>query len=99
MSQSMQEVLLQRQALLAKIAVQRDQIARTGGRLKTPLAWADQAVGVVHYLRSHPMIWAVVAGLLVVRRSSVLAVPRMAWRLWKWYRSARSFTGKMLDRL
>ncbi len=95
----MQDVLLQRQALLAKIAAQREQIARAGERLKTPLGWADQAFGVLHYLRSHPMIWAVVAGLLVIRRGSLLAVPRMAWRVWKWYRSARSLTGKMLDRL
>lgn len=99
MTQSLQDVLRQREALLAKIAAQREQISRTGERLKTPLAWADQAVGVVHYLRSHPLILAVLAGFLVVRKGSVLAVPRMAWRVWKWYRSARSFTGKMLDRL
>ncbi len=94
----MQHILQRRQALLSQIANQRSQMARAGARLSTPLGWVDQVVEAIRYLRAHPLILTAAAGLLAYRRGRLLAVPRLAWRIWKGYRAGRSFISKWLAR-
>ncbi len=98
MNEQMLEVMQRRGELLARIAVQREQVAGIGARWQTPLALADQGISALHYARSHPVLIGGVAALIAVRRRGVVGMVKGAWRLWKVYRSVATFATRLSAR-
>ena len=92
MSNQMLRVMQRRGELLARIAAQRGQVAEVGARWQTPLALADRGLAAVRFLRSHPVLVAGVAALLVIRRRGVTGLARSGWRAWKVYRYFAMFS-------
>lgn len=88
-----------RQELLARIDMQRGQVAEIGRRWETPLAIADQGVAAARFLRSHPVLVAGAAALLLVRRRGVVGLAKGAWMVWKGYRSIAALSAKLSSRL
>jgi|WetSurMetagenome_2_1015567.scaffolds.fasta_scaffold18779_2 hypothetical protein len=91
MNDQMFALLQRRNVLLAKIAVQREQVVELGVRLEAPLALADKGLAAVRFLRSAPVLSAVLVALLVNRRRILTGLMKGAWRLWKGYRKLSAF--------
>jgi len=85
--------------LLARIAVQREQVAEIGARMQTPLAIADRGLAVARFLRSNPVLLAGVTALFVVRRRGLLGLIKGAWSVWKKYRYFSVVAVKLASRL
>jgi hypothetical protein len=88
------QLLLVRQRraeLLAKIAAQREQVARVAVHWQRPLAFADQGLVVARFMRSNPLLLGGLTALLVIRRRGLLGLGMTVWRGWKLYRLAKSF--------
>jgi len=84
---TLNNVMLRRSELVARIAAQREQVAEIGVRFKTPLAYADKGLAVARFLRAHPVLFAGAVALLPIRRGGVLiGLVKGAWRAWKGYR-------------
>jgi len=86
MGKQMQAVMRRREALLAEVSSQREQLAELNTRLQPVVQVADQAVLAGRFLRSHPVLVAGVAGLLVVRRKGLSGLVKTSWGLWRAYR-------------
>lgn len=99
MNKQMLGVMQRRGELLAKIAAQREQIAEAGMRWKTPLEIADKGLAVVRFLRSNPVLVAATVAALAIRRRGVTAALASGWRIWRLYKSARSFSARMASQL
>lgn len=99
MNKELQKVIQKRAELISKISNQRDQIAQIGAKWRLPLSFADHALQVVQYVRSHPVLVAGFFALLVVKRSGIVGIASYGWRLWKWYRSAKSFSSQLINRI
>ncbi|MBY0576225.1 MAG: YqjK-like family protein [Gallionellaceae bacterium] len=99
MNKQMLAVMQRRAELLAKIAVQRGQVAEIGAQWQIPLAAADQGLAVVRFLRSNPVLVAGVAALLVIRRRGVTGLMMGMWRVWKGYRYFTAVSAKLSARL
>jgi len=97
MNKQMLAVMQRRGELLERIATQRGQVAAMGRRLQTPLSLADQGMGTVRYLRSKPVLVAGAVALLMIRRRGVTGLVINGWRLWRLYKSARSFYAKSVS--
>lgn len=99
------EVMQRRQALLAKISDQREQLAESGVRWQPALHLADGALVAARFLRSHPVLLAGLAGLtglaglVVVRRNGLAGVVKGARRVWNAYRYINEFSKKIRPRL
>jgi uncharacterized membrane protein len=90
-----------RQQLLAKISVQRGQMAELGEKWQTPLRLADQAWVAAGFLRAHSVLlagFAGLVGLVVVRRRGVSVLVQGAVRVWKVYRYVDGLAKKMTSR-
>lgn len=98
-NKQMLAVMQRRAELLAKIAVQRGQVAEIGAQWQIPLAVADQGLAVVRFLRSNPVLVAGVAALLVIRRRGVTGLMMGMWRVWKGYRYFTAVSAKLSARL
>jgi hypothetical protein len=62
------EILRKREALIEQCELQRVDIAVHVGGLHTPIAIADRGLGVVRFLRGHPMVLgAAVAAITAMR--------------------------------
>lgn len=85
MNKQMHEVMQRRGNLLARIASQREHVSQIGARLETPLAFADNCLGAVRFLRARPILVASVTTLLINRRRGLIGLARGGWRLWKGY--------------
>jgi len=97
---SRQQIILQRrQELLAKIALQRDNLAQFGAGCAMPLALADRGVAAYRYVRSHPLLLVMAGVVVVLRRGRLIGTARSAWRAWNWYRSVKSYSQKIVARL
>lgn len=94
----MLEVMQRRGELLARIASQREQVAEIGARWQAPLAVADRGLAAICWLRARPLLVAAVVALVVVRRRGVVGLVRGAWRVWRLYKTATSFTAKIASR-
>lgn len=99
MNKQMLVVMQRRGELLARIAAQREQVAATAMRWQTPLAFADKGLVVGRFLRSNPALVAVAVAILVVRRRGISGMVTTGWRMWRLYKSARSFSAKMVSHL
>ncbi len=95
MNKQMQEVMQRRRDLLARIARQREQVAEIGEQWQSPLALADQGVTAFRFLRSHPVLVAGVAALLVMRRGGVMGLMKRAWQMWNGYRYLTALSTRM----
>lgn len=95
MNKQMAEVMQRRGELLARIAAQREQVAGIGVRWQAPLAFADQGLTVVRFLRSRPVLVAGVTVLFVIRRRGVLGLLKSAWQVWKGYRYFTAFSARL----
>lgn len=95
MNKQMAAVMRRRGELLAKIAMQREQVADVSARWQVPLTLADRGLAVVHFLRSHPVLTACVVALFAVRRRGMVVVMKSGWRVWKGYR----FLATLLEKL
>ncbi|HEX5363607.1 MAG TPA: YqjK-like family protein [Gallionella sp.] len=92
------ELRQRRGELLARIAVQRGQLIEMSARCEGPLAWVDQGMAVVRFLRAKPLLVAGVAALLVIRRRGVMGLVRTGWKMWKGYRFFTAMSGKLSGR-
>lgn len=99
MNKQMVELIQKRDELLAKIAVQRGQVAEMGKHLQTPLAIADQGLAAIRFVRSNPVLVAGVTALFVIRRHGVVGLVRGVWRVWKGYRYFTAISAKLSSRL
>lgn len=93
MNKPLLEVMQKRGALLARIAAQRKQMSGIGTRLRTPLAFADQGLSVLRFLRSNLVLVAGVTALVVIPRRGVIGLVKGVWRMWK---VSRRFSGKTM---
>ncbi len=92
--ESLIAIARRRERLIARAGAQRAAIAGTFHELEEPAAIADRALGVVRFLRSHPLLTAaaVAVAAVALRRPGVLSLAGRAlaaWRLWRTI-SARS---------
>ena len=71
--------------LLARIAVQREEMTEIEAEWNAPLALADQGVAAVRFLRHHPLLVAGAIAFVVIRRHSVAALLWGVWNVWKDY--------------
>ncbi len=83
MNESLLELRQRRGELLARIEVQRGQLADMASRWEAPLAIADQGLSVLRFLRGHPVLLAAVVALVVARRQGVVGLLQRAWLAWK----------------
>jgi YqjK-like protein len=58
--------------MITLAAEQRDALAQQVQDIQRPLAFANRALAVVHYLKSHPLLVALPFGLFAIRRSRML---------------------------
>lgn len=90
-SQKLRECDQRRELLLARIALQRVRVSLELHNLDKPIRMVDRGIGVIHYLKAHPLL--VAAGVAVV---TVLGRRRLAaWvgRGWVVWRSVRTLSG------
>lgn len=98
MNEKMSGLMQRRGELLSRITAQREQLNEIGAHLRTPLAWADQGLAALNYLRCHPLPVAGVVALLVIRRRGVAGLVSGGWRVWKGYRYFTYLSAKWLPR-
>jgi hypothetical protein len=81
------EIARRKERLIARCAAQRVAIAEGFYDLRQPIAVVERALAVTRFLRAHPVaVAAVVAGLIVFRRGSLLGLLTRglaAWRAWR----------------
>jgi YqjK-like protein len=87
MSERMFELRQRRGELLARIEMQRGQLAEITSAWKGPLEVADQGVSVLQFLRGHPLLVAAIAAIVFARRRSVAGLLKTAWQMWSTFRS------------
>lgn len=95
MNSQLSAVMQRRGELLARIALQRKQMAEIGARLQPSLALADRGVAVARFLRSNPVLAAGVIAVLVIRRRGVIGAASVIWRVWKRYRYFTAIAAKL----
>lgn len=98
MNRQLSEIRHRRSELLARIAEQRMQLRKTSLRWETPLAIADRGLAVASFFRSHPVLLAGSAALLVVRRHGLAGLVRVVWQVWQGYRYFSALSGKLSQR-
>lgn len=99
MNEQLHKILQKRAAIISTIADQREQISQTSRRLDFPINLIDKGINAVKYIRSHPLIVVGFFAVLAIKRSGVINIASYAWRIWKFYRSAKTFSNKVIDRL
>jgi hypothetical protein len=90
MSDRMLALRQRRGELVARIDVQRGQLAEIASTWEGKLAVADQGIAIVRFFRTHPLLLAGLSVLIVVRRRGIAGLIRSALLAWKGY---RLFTG------
>ncbi len=94
MNEKQFELTQRRGELLARIAVQREQMTEIETEWNAPLALADQGLVAVRFLRRHPLLVAGTMVSFVIRGHSVTGLMWGVWRAWKGYRDFVSIPGK-----
>lgn len=94
MSSRLQAAMLRRLELQAKIADQRDDLARLTKDFSPAFQIADQAVASAKFLRAHALLTGAVLGLAVFKRRGAAALFKGVWRIWKLYRYAAAALGE-----
>jgi hypothetical protein len=99
MGQNRQALLLRRQALLAKIANQREEMKDLSIRWQPVLSVADKSLSMFSFIRANVLLVAAVAGFVLMRGSGFTGLLRSASRVWKIYRYVNAFSKKITPRL
>jgi len=99
MNKAMLKLRQRRGELLMRISVQRDEMAEIGGRMKAPMALADQILAAARFLRSQPVLAFSLVAILAVKRRGVAGMLKVVWRLWRGYRYFTNLSVKYLSRL
>jgi hypothetical protein len=94
MNEKLFELTQRRSELLARIAVQREQMTEIETEWSAPLALADQGLVAVRFLRRHPFLVAGAMAVFVARRRSAAGLMWGVWRVWKGYRGLASIPAK-----
>ena len=82
-------IALRKQLLLARIDVQRSQLASYGVQLEKPFAVADKAIQAGRYLKQRPWIAGVAAlAVVVLGRRNLLRWAGKGWAVWRGWRFA-----------
>lgn len=90
MNRRLIELAERRERLVAKAALQRDELARRAAPWKGVLAVADRGVEAVRYLRRHPGLVAGAVGLFVaLRPARAFSWLRRGWSAWRMWRKLR----------
>jgi hypothetical protein len=83
------QIHARRERLLARAALQREEVALLLKPWHAPLAVADRGIAVAAYVRAHPSIVIVaVAALVVLSPKRALRWGRRAFAVWRGYRWA-----------
>ncbi|MDD5299283.1 MAG: YqjK family protein [Gallionella sp.] len=98
MNKQMLALMQRRAELQARIATQREQVAAAAMRWQAPLALADKGLAAIRFLRSNPVLVAAVVAVIAIRRRNVAGMLTAGWRMWRWYKSAVSFSAKIASR-
>lgn len=81
------ELTRRKERLIATAAAQRAGLASAFRELRGPIAAVDRVAAATRFLRSHPVLVAVlVAALVVYRRRGVIGLATRAvaaWRMWR----------------
>jgi len=86
----MNATALRKQAILARIARQRRELADEAQILKPPLAAIDRGIVFARYLREHPLVPALAAAMIVVLRPArTFRWLKRGWFFWGIYKNAR----------
>jgi len=88
------ELKQKRGELLARIAMQREQITAIEKRWQAPFAVADKGWLIVRFLRSNPVLIAAPVAMLLIRRNGVIGMAKVGWRMWKLYKTVNSLYAK-----
>jgi hypothetical protein len=84
------ELAERRARLVARAAIQRDDLLQILSSWRSPLAMADQGLLVVHYIRSYAGLVADVATFLAPLRSWRIAKwVRRGWLVWRMSRAVK----------
>ncbi|MEN6585006.1 MAG: YqjK-like family protein [Sulfuricella sp.] len=90
------ELAERRERLVAKIALQRGELARHAAPLNSVFAVADKGVAALRFLQRHPGLVAGAVGLVVaLRPRRALAWLGRGWSLWKLVQRLRQRLGSM----
>ena len=86
----MNATALRKQAILARIARQRLDLAREAQILKPPFAAIDRGIAFARYLKEHPFVPALAAAaFLVLRPARTFRWLKRGWFFWNLYKNAR----------
>ena len=86
----MNATALRKQAILARIARQRLDLAHEAQIFKPPLAAIDRGIVFARYLREHPLVPALAAAIFVVLRPArTFRWLKRGWFFWGLYKNAR----------
>lgn len=97
MNSQLAEIQQQRAALLAQIASQREEMTHITRHWKTPMSLVDRGLEGVRWLQTHPLALvglAGAAGLVLLRRGSVVGLVMGVWRGWKFYQRTKAVLSK-----
>jgi hypothetical protein len=84
----MMEIMRQRERLIAKCDAQRLELSALARQFAGPLAMADRVAAGYDYLRRHPTLVGVAAGLLlIVRRRNWWSWLKRGYVVWRAYRA------------
>ena len=95
MNKRLRELRLHRAELLARISIQREQIAEFNRRYHGPLMLADKGWSLVRFVYHRPLLIGLLSMLLVARRHGVVGLARAGWKVWKSYRLFRGMAAKL----
>ena len=91
MDRVLTKVLVERERLLARCALERNAIAGAYRNLSAPAAVIDRVVEAGRFLRAHPLaIGGLVAGVVVLRARSVLGLAARSVGIWRMLRRLRT---------
>jgi len=82
------EIARRKQRLIARAGAQRGVIAKCFEDLHGPISIADKGMGVVRFLRAHPLIVGIaMAAITVFRGRRLVSVAGRGLTLWRFWRS------------
>lgn len=90
------ELAHRKERLIARAAAQRETIADAFRALEKPVGVIDRAVAATRFLRAHPLlVAAVVAGVVALRRRSLVGLFTRGLAAWRIWRSLRTWSGRI----
>jgi len=89
-------VLRQRRGeLVARIDMQRGQLAGISSAWEGKLAVLDRGIEIAHFIRAHPFMLAGLSIVVAMRRRGIAGLVRSSLLLWKGYRLFTAYRQKL----